>query len=179
MLKEFLQNIDTTHIDAIRFYGGLLLIGVLLILLAELRRLRTQGEKISHSEINRDLMGEQFREKVFLDNYQWKEYLKLRSIAIEKNLIICPNVHVLRLAEPRDFKVKNRKLRRRLSEQYIDFVICNQNMKVLALIRLLKQSEVEGPEDLFNRYANAVLGTLNYKIINTWTITPDILDFIK
>lgn len=176
---QFLMDMLSIDQEAAKtLCGGLITVLFLLAILMELQRLRrNQGQQpIKRKDINANILNDQYRRVDLVEPRFWVEYKKLRSICIGKEFIICPKVSVLGLTEPREKYNNNPALRSRLAGQYIDFVICTKNMQVQALIRLLSSERMDGQAKIDDDYANAVLGTCNYKIIKVWSIEPDILD---
>lgn len=181
MVEKVQELLGISYLDAFMFCVGMFIIAFLLIVLVELRRLRKKGggKEISRRDIDGRILNDEYRQIELLPQRHWEEYRKLRSITEPMGLLICPRVSVLALTEPREHYPNHEELRKRLEGQQIDFVVCNKAMKVQALIRLLDNRRIDGQAKIDDDYANAVLGTCNYKIIKTWTITPDILDFLK
>lgn len=111
-----------------------------------------------------------------LTKREQKQYAKLKQIADDKKLLICPKIRLLDLVTPvhgiRNYKI----LMSKVMSKHVDFVICNQEMYVLGIIELddsthLRQDRIERDE-----FVDTVLRSAGYKIKHTWEITPDILD---
>lgn len=165
-VQEIIQNV----VGIIIFISP----AIALLLFFELRRYK-KAEKIRKKEINANIMRDEFTEVQFMNERLWTEYKKLRFLASERNMIVCPKVSVLGLVEPRYFLKDAKNLRKRLSDQYIDFVVCTKHMKPLLLIRLLNNERMEGQAHLRDQYANAALGVCGYHVVNVWSIQDDIL----
>lgn len=111
-----------------------------------------------------------------LTKREQKQYAKLKQIADDKKVLICPKIRLLDLVTPvhgiRNYKI----LMSKVMSKHVDFVICNQEMYVLGIIELddsthLRQDRIERDE-----FVDTVLRSAGYKIKHTWEITPDILD---
>lgn len=137
-----------------------------------------KSDKIRRKDIDANLLRDQYTQTPLMDDRRWNEYRKLKSLLAGKDLIICPMVSVLALTEPRIYRKDKEKLAHKLGNQYIDFVICNQSLKPLLLIRLLNNSRLDGQAQIDDDFANAALGTCNYTIVKTWDIKEENLKSI-
>lgn len=118
-------------------------------------------------------------EKVpLLTKREWNEYQILKEAAARRGLMICPKVRLLDLVEPKPNARNNKTLLNKVMSKHVDFVICNQDMEVICIIELddtthLRQDRMERDD-----FVDAVLRGAGYKIIHTWAMEPDILDFL-
>ena len=114
-----------------------------------------------------------------LTDREQKQYQKLKILADEKKVLICPKVRLLDLVTPRPGLKNYQTLLRKVMSKHVDFVICSQDMQVLGIIELddtthLRKDRIERDE-----FVDSVLTGSGYKIIHTWEITSDILDTIQ
>ena len=130
------------------------------------------------TRINYGSYTNSYVKRTLLTNREQQEYKFLREAAEKRNLRICPKVRLLDLVEPKSNAKNYNALLTRVMSKHVDFVICNQNMEVICIIELddtthLRQDRIER-----DQFVDEVLKGAGYKIIHTWAITPDILDFL-
>lgn len=117
-----------------------------------------------------------YQPKYLLTRNEWHEYKKLKELAAEKGLQVCPKVRLLDLVEPRKGHEKYKSLLYKIQAKHVDFVIADQDLKIKTILEL-----DDGSHDAKNRqerdlFVDEVLTACGYKVIRTRSITPDILD---
>ena len=114
-----------------------------------------------------------------LTKREWTQYYTLKEIADSKNLIICPKVRLLDLVVPRPGIKNYRGLKTRVMSKHVDFVICSYDMEVQAIIELDDTTHLRADRIKRDEFVDSVLIGAGYRVIHTWNITSDILDFIN
>lgn len=114
-----------------------------------------------------------------LTKREWKQYYVLKEIADSKNLIICPKVRLLDLIVPRPGIRNAQGLRSRVMSKHVDFVVCSYDMEVQAIIELDDNTHLRADRIKRDHFVDSVLTGAGYRVIHTWAITSDILDFIN
>lgn len=114
-----------------------------------------------------------------LTKREWAEYQILKIAADKNGLLICPKVRLLDLVVPKQDAKNSRGLMSRVMSKHVDFVICNQNMEVVCIIELDDTTHLQQDRIERDQFVDTVLTGAGYKIIHTWSITSDILDFYR
>lgn len=114
-----------------------------------------------------------------LTKREWSEYQILRIAAENNGLLICPKVRLLDLIVPKQDAKNSRGLMSRVMSKHVDFVICDQNMEVVCIIELDDPTHLQQDRIERDQFVDAVLTGAGYKIIHTWSITSDILNFYR
>lgn len=120
-----------------------------------------------------------YQKKQLLTNREQAAYYELRKLADQKGLLICPKIRLMDLVEPKGDAKNQQTLKNKVQSKHVDFVICNQSMHVVCIIELddtthLRQDRIER-----DQFVDEVLKGTGYRIIHTWSITPDIFDFME
>ena len=114
-----------------------------------------------------------------LTRREWGQYQILKEICDQKNLIICPKVRLLDLVAPRPGFRNSRGLKARVMSKHVDFVICTPDMNVVAIIELDDTTHLRPDRRKRDNFVDGVLFGAGYRVIHTWGITSDILDFLE
>ena len=114
-----------------------------------------------------------------LTKREWAEYQILKIAADKNGLLICPKVRLLDLVVPKQDAKNSRGLMARVMSKHVDFVICDQNMEVVCIIELDDPTHLQQDRIERDQFVDTVLTGAGYKIIHTWSITADILDFYR
>lgn len=109
---------------------------------------------------------------------EWENYKKLRDIAQIKGYIICPKVRLLDIIEPRSGADHYKTLFYKVQAKHVDFVICDYNMHIKAIIELDDGSHERKDRQERDEFVNQILRSVDYKVIHTRYITNDILDTV-
>lgn len=119
-----------------------------------------------------------YQKKDLFTRNEWQNYKKLRQIAEVKGYEICPKVRLFDLIEPRIDKKKKLTYRYKIQAKHVDFVICDQDMHVKAVIEL-DDSSHNNPERMKrDDFVNTILQSVGYTVIHTLYIDNNILDYI-
>ena len=109
---------------------------------------------------------------------EWQNYKKLRDIAEIKGYIICPKVRLLDIIEPKKGERKYKTLFYKIQAKHVDFVICDKDMHIKAIIELDDNSHDTKDRKERDEFVNMILHSVGYKVIHTRYITNDILDLV-
>ena len=117
------------------------------------------------------------RKQLFTRN-EWQNYKKLREIAEVRGFVICPKVRLFDLVEPRHDKKKKLTYRYKIQAKHVDFVICDRDMNIKAILELDDSSHYEPERIKRDEFVNTILLATGYTIIHTKYIDSSILDMI-
>ncbi len=106
------------------------------------------------------------------------EYKLLKKIADIKGYIICPKVRLLDLVEPRRGVEKYKTYFYKVQAKHVDFVVCDPNMHIKAIIELDDSSHDRADRKERDTFVDTVLRSVGYTVIHTRHITNDILDTV-
>ena len=129
-------------------------------------------------QIERDNYYGCYQPRQLLTENEWYNYQKLKEYASKKNLIICPKVRLLDIIEPRNDIPDYTNLLNKIHARHVDFVICNQHLKIIAVLELDDNSHntIEAQEmDIFK---NQIITSVGYKMIRTRAVTETTLDIL-
>ena len=119
-----------------------------------------------------------YQKKYLLTKNEWHEYKKLKQIADKKGLLICPKVRLLDIIEPRRGDPKFKTYLYKIQAKHIDFVICDQNLNIKALLELDDSSHNKAERQKRDEFIDLILEDVGYKIIRTYSITESTLEEI-
>lgn len=120
----------------------------------------------------------QYQPKYLLSRNEWYQYKKLKEIADIKNLVICPKVRLLDIIEPRHDCYSYKGCLGKISSKHVDFVICDQDMHIKAIIELDDSSHDTQKGKERDRFVNQTLTNVGYTVIRTRYINNNILDLV-
>lgn len=130
-------------------------------------------------EENPDLDFENaYQSRELFTRNEWQNYKKLKAIADEKGLVVCPKVRLFDIIEPRLDKKRKLTYRYKIQAKHVDFVICNKDMKILAILELDDNSHYDPERIKRDDFINKILLSVGYTVIHTKYIEHDIFDMI-
>lgn len=109
---------------------------------------------------------------------EWQNYKTLKEVAEVKGYVICPKVRLLDIVRPRNGEQKYKTLLYKIQSKHVDFVICDQNMTIKAIIELDDSTHDTQKGKERDGFVDTVLRSVGYKVIHTRYINHDILDLI-
>lgn len=104
-----------------------------------------------------------------------RNFRSLQEAAFRKGYMICPKVRLADIVKPRNDK-KYMSNFGKIKSKHVDFTICDQNMKVLAVVELDDSSHDRPDRQERDEFVDSILEANGIKVIHTRHITPDILD---
>ena len=124
-----------------------------------------------------DFQNSYQRRELFTRN-EWQNYKKLREIAEVRGFVICPKVRLFDLIEPRHDKKKKLTYRYKIQAKHVDFVICDRDMNIKAILELDDSSHYDPERIKRDEFVNTILLSTGYTVIHTKYIDASILDLI-
>ena len=114
-----------------------------------------------------------------LTNRETKQYYVLKEITDSKNLLIFPKVRLMDLIAPKPGIRNIRGLKAKVMSKHVDFTICDQSLNVIAIIELDDSTHLRPDRKKRDQFVDSVLFGAGYRVIHTWAITSEILDFYQ
>lgn len=115
-----------------------------------------------------------YQAKYLLTRNEWYEFKKLKKIADAKGLMICPKVRLLDIIEPR--KGDNyRSLMGKIQSKHVDFVICDQDLHIKAVLELDDGSHDRKDRQERDQFVDQILTSVGYKVIHVRSVTEQTL----
>lgn len=119
-----------------------------------------------------------YQRKYLLTKNEWYEYKKLKQLAESRGLVICPKVRLLDLIEPRKEDPQYKTLFYKVQAKHVDFVICDQNLYVKAILELDDNSHNQADRRERDEFVDLILKDVGYTVIRTRSITDNTLNEI-
>lgn len=116
-----------------------------------------------------------YQVKYLLTKNEWYEYKKLHEVALKHNLQICPKVRLADIIEPRKGTGEWQKLFYKIQAKHIDFLICDYNLKILAVLELDDNSHNQPDRQERDKFVDEILRSVGYKVIRTRAITDEVI----
>lgn len=117
-----------------------------------------------------------YQKKFLLTKNEWYAHKKLMELAKQHNLIICPKVRLLDIIEPRKGEKDYKSLFYKVQAKHVDFVICDNAMKILGIVELDDSSHDQKDRQERDEFVNEILESVGYKIIHTRYINDNTLN---
>ena len=119
-----------------------------------------------------------YQARLLLSKNEWHAFKKLQEITKGKNYMICPKVRLLDIIEPIRGQKKYKTLIYKIQSKHVDFVVCDENVHIKAIIELDDGSHDREDRKERDQFVDEILTSVGYKVIHTRAILPDILDQI-
>ena len=119
-----------------------------------------------------------YQPKYLLSRNEWYEYKKLKKLAAEKDMQVCPKVRMLDLVEPRKGAEHYKSLFYKIQAKHLDFLICDQDLHIKAVVELDDNSHHKADRQERDKFVDQVLTSCGYKVIRTRAVTEHTLDGI-
>lgn len=119
--------------------------------------------------------SQSYQAKYLLTKNEWYEYKKLRQYAESHGLQVCPKVRLLDIVEPRRGTNNYMSLLGKIQSKHVDFVICDQNLYIKAILELDDNSHNRADRQERDQFVDEILTSVGYKVIRTRSITEDTL----
>ena len=120
--------------------------------------------------------SQSYQRKYLLTKNEYREYMTLRKIAAEKDLIICPKVRLLDIIEPRKGEKDYKSLFFKVQAKHVDFVICDKDLRIKAVLELDDNSHDQKDRQDRDAFVDQILTSVGYKVIHTRSVTESTLD---
>lgn len=119
-----------------------------------------------------------YQSKYLLTKNEWFQYKRLKEIADIKGYVVCPKVRLFDIIEPKSGHKKYKTLKYKIQAKHVDFVICDRNMQIKAIVELDDNSHNTTERKERDAFVDLILRSVGYKVIHTKYITNDILDCV-
>ncbi|MBQ7129888.1 MAG: DUF2726 domain-containing protein [Oscillospiraceae bacterium] len=119
-----------------------------------------------------------YQRKTLFTKNEWQNYKKLKKIAEDKGLVVCPKVRLFDLLEPRSDKKRKLTYRYKIQAKHVDFVICDQNMNIIAILELDDNSHYDPERIKRDDFVNKILISVGYTVIHTKYIESNVFDML-
>ena len=149
-----------------------------IVLAIELYRAKKpqQGNTPIETDTPKTDYSQSYQRKYLLTKNEYREYMTLRKIAAEKDLIICPKVRLLDIIEPRKGEKDYKSLFFKVQAKHVDFVICDKDLRIKAVLELDDNSHDQKDRQNRDAFVDQILTSVGYKVIHTRSITESTLD---
>lgn len=135
--------------------------------------IKTTNFKLNNEATN-DL-SYSYQAKYLLTKNEWHEFKKLQNITSDRNWIICPKVRLADIIEPRREKANYKSLFYKIQAKHIDFLICDKNLRILAVLELDDNSHNKADRQKRDQFVDQILTGVGYTVIRTRSITEETL----
>lgn len=107
-----------------------------------------------------------YQAKYLLTKNEYYNYKKLRQYADAAGLLICPKVRLLDIIEPRSGG-NYRTLLAKIKSKHVDFVICNQDLRIKGVVELDDSSHDRNDRKERDSFVDQALTGAGYHVIHT------------
>ncbi|MBE6986035.1 MAG: DUF2726 domain-containing protein [Ruminococcaceae bacterium] len=115
--------------------------------------------------------SKKYQRKYLLTKNEWHEWKKLKAYAEMRGLFVCVKIRLLDLLEPRKGEKDYMSLLGKVQSKHVDFVVCDQNMYVKAIIELDDNSHNQQDRMERDLFVDQILTSVGYTVIRTRSIT--------
>ena len=155
----------------------LLIIGTIFLILKIYGSKKPKQENAVKEEIiTKPDYSQSYQRKYLLTKNEYREYMTLRKIAAEKDMIICPKVRLLDIIEPRKGERDYKSLFFKVQAKHVDFVICDKDLHIKAVLELDDNSHDQKDRQDRDAFVDQILTSVGYKVIRTRSVTETTLD---
>ena len=119
-----------------------------------------------------------YQARSILTQNEYYAFKELQKIIKDKDYMICPKVRLLDIIEPIKGQKKFKTLFYKVQSKHVDFVICDQEAHIKAIIELDDGSHDKEDRKERDRFVDEILRSVGYTVIHTRAILPEILDQI-
>lgn len=135
-----------------------------------------QAQQSNEEKNKNNNIASHYQAKYLLTRNEWYEYKKLREYSAIHNLQVCPKVRLLDIVEPRRGDPNYMSYMGRIKSKHIDFVICDQDLRIKGIIELDDNSHKGKDRYIRDIFVDAVLQGVGYTVIRTRSITENTLE---
>lgn len=123
--------------------------------------------------------SQSYQAKYLLTKNEWHEYKKLKQYAQEMGLQVCPKVRLLDIIEPRKGTPNYKSLFYKIQAKHVDFVLCDQNLYIKAIVELDDNSHNQADRQERDRFVDQILKSVGYLVIRTRSVTEETLQCLN
>ncbi len=136
---------------------------------------KKKADTAAANELDQIDYTQAYQARYLLTRNEWQQYKKLRELTDPMGLIVCPKVRLLDLVEPRKGEKKYKTLLYKIQAKHVDFVICDQDLHIKAILELDDGSHDSQDRKDRDEFLDKVLTGTGYKVIHTRYIGLDTL----
>ena len=152
---------------------------IVLVLAVLLFQQYTQNNQEGETKASRTTYAGCYQRKYLLTKNEWYAYKKLQPLAASMGLVVCPKVRLLDILEPRKGEKDYKSLFWKVQAKHIDFLICDQDLHIKAVIELDDNSHDRQDRKDRDTFVDEILKDVGYTVIRTKGITETTLDALK
>ena len=119
-----------------------------------------------------------YQAKYLLTKNEWSQYKQLKKIADIKGYVICPKVRLFDIIEPKKGHEKYKTLMYKIQSKHVDFVICDKDLRIKAVIELDDSSHEKADRKERDAFVDLILRSVGYRVMHTRYVTEDLLDLV-
>lgn len=120
--------------------------------------------------------SQSYQRKYLLTKNEYREYMKLRQLAADRGLLICPKVRLLDIIEPRKGEKDYKSLLYKVQAKHVDFVICDKDLRIKAVLELDDSSHDQKDRQDRDTFVDQILTSVGYKVIHVRSVTETALE---
>lgn len=153
-------------------------VALALVVLVIQQKQNLQNEQGRAADSKKDY-SQSYQRKYLLTKNEYREYMKLRQLAADRGLLICPKVRLLDIIEPRKGEKDYKSLFYKVQAKHVDFVICDQDLRIKAVLELDDNSHDQKDRQERDTFVDQILTSVGYKVIHVRSITETTLDGLE
>ena len=119
-----------------------------------------------------------YQAKYLLTKNEWSQYKQLKKIADIKGYVIGPKVRLFDIIEPKKGHEKYKTLMYKIQSKHVDFVICDKDLRIKAVIELDDSSHEKADRKERDAFVDLILRSVGYRVIHTRYVTEYLLDLV-
>lgn len=139
-------------------------------------RVKTEYEKVVENMKKESNWAECYEKKDLLTKNENEKFKTIASWALRRGLIVMAKVRLADLIDRRQEKKWNQALFQKISQQHLDFVICNKDAKPMLVIEIQDSSHHTKEAMEKDAFKKIVLESSGYKLLQVYDINDKILD---
>ena len=143
---------------------------------------KAEQERAKQEEIEKKIRLEElsrsYQPKYLMTLNEKAQYKKIKYWANNKRLIVFTKVRLLDLITPRNNKRNFQTLLWKIQAKHVDFVICDQDIRVKCIIEISDSSHKREDRAERDRFVNEVLTACGYRVLQTYNVTQEELNNI-
>lgn len=148
---------------------------VVLVIQLKQNQQNEQGSAAGKSDSKKDY-SQSYQRKYLLTKNEYREYMKLRQLAADRGLLICPKVRLLDIIEPRKGEKDYKSLFYKVQAKHVDFVICDQDLRIKVILELDDNSHDQKDRQERDAFVDQILTSVGYQVLHVRSVTETTLD---
>ena len=122
--------------------------------------------------------AESYEPQMLLTKNEWQQYKVIEKWASQHNYKILPKIRLADLIKPRSNKNNKTALFWKIQAKHVDFVIANENLRVIAIVELLDNSHLTAERKERDEFVKQALTSCGYQVLFTYAPTDEQLEAI-